>query len=408
MSDLRDALPRPPEILVISHLFPTKKNLAMGNFVDQLCLALARDRKARPIVLSIVPTRMPLNPISGLKLLVKGFILARSETGISPNGVPVIVGESPYIPGFGIFNSFIHACVLLRIHQRIAGSLRTDIVHAHTHLYDGFAACLLSRRIRKPLIVTEHTGPFSSITNTWPKRRLVAAVAGHASRVVTVSESLRSTMLKLMPHLKPMMVVLPNALNTDIFKFQGELARDQPKRVGWLGHFDPVKRIDKLVVLFGALRAEDPTLKLRIIGPDKGRAGVELDLWRRDLHDAAEYASPETQREVAHELAKLNLLLVTSDVETFSMAALEGAASGVPVVSTDCGGPRDILFDAAIGRIGSSDAELIEHARAFLANDTGEARRLRSERVHGRFAADKTAARYLALYREVMTEFTSP
>ena len=99
-------------------------------------------------------------------------------------------------------------------------------------------------------------------------------------------------------------------------------------------------------------------------------------------------------------------LLVTSAIETFSLVTIEALSSGVPVVSTRCGGPEDILVEPWLGRL-SDDS--IEALTAALLEVTSTLADFPAERLHayaaGRFGMNVVAERYIALYQAVISGF---
>lgn len=54
-------------------------------------------------------------------------------------------------------------------------------------------------------------------------------------------------------------------------------------------------------------------------------------------------------------LAGVDLLVIAADEEPFGRTVIEAMAAGVPVVSTKCGGPEEIILDGITGLLVSSD-----------------------------------------------------
>src|SRR5207237_4291590 len=68
---------------------------------------------------------------------------------------------------------------------------RPDVLHAHVALPAGLAGAAIKRLFGIPLVITEHTGPFSMLMRdrfaAWATRQVIQS----ADRVVTVSRALR-------------------------------------------------------------------------------------------------------------------------------------------------------------------------------------------------------------------------
>jgi len=168
-----------------------------------------------------------------------------------------------------------------------------------------------------------------------------------------------------------------------------------------VSNFRPVKRSADALRAFYLLRRRRPARLLMIGG------GPELEEVR-DLADRLNVAKDVSfvgeDPDVARHLRGAAALLSTSEFEGFGMSLLEAMACGIPVITTESGGVREVV-DAACARTapvgdleglaGAADAVLGD---AALAARMGAAGRKRAEDL---FDVDRVVPQYEALYRRV-------
>jgi glycosyltransferase involved in cell wall biosynthesis len=95
-----------------------------------------------------------------------------------------------------------------------------------------------------------------------------------------------------------------------------------------------------------------------------------------------------------------DFVAVSSATETFSLVTLEALACGVPVLSTACGGPQDLITQPWLGSIVSNDLEgltsgLIDMADRACGDDAAKLHAY----VRDRFSWDAIAGRLIDTYR---------
>ncbi len=119
--------------------------------------------------------------------------------------------------------------------------------------------------------------------------------------------------------------------------------------VGFAGRFeDPRKNLGLLLEAFARASATQPRLRLRLAGCEATPATWhEID--RRGLAERTDLVGelpPERLREFYQ---SLDVFVIPSFQEGFCIAGMEALASGVPVISTRCGGPEDFVRPGLTG-----------------------------------------------------------
>ncbi|MFB0925306.1 MAG: glycosyltransferase, partial [Vicingaceae bacterium] len=66
-----------------------------------------------------------------------------------------------------------------------------DIIHAHGSILNGSVAYLLSKQLKVPFVISEHTGPFSKISDSFVKKKWAKFSLNRADNVFAVSNHLK-------------------------------------------------------------------------------------------------------------------------------------------------------------------------------------------------------------------------
>ncbi|MEN9935322.1 MAG: hypothetical protein RLZZ387_1901 [Chloroflexota bacterium] len=188
------------------------------------------------------------------------------------------------------------------------------------------------------------------------------------------------------------------------------------KLVLLVGRIEPLKGIDALIEATGLLLQRRPEwrgqLTALVVGGggegERSRWNTEqrrLDALRAEmgLQDAVRFLGARTQEQLPQLYAAADVTTMPSHYESFGMAALEGLASGRPVVATSAGGPAFIVEDGVSGLLTPpNDSEaLADRLERVLADDElraemGQAAADRSQR----FSWSHVAGEVLQVYHE--------
>ncbi len=99
--------------------------------------------------------------------------------------------------------------------------------------------------------------------------------------------------------------------------------------------------------------------------------GLQLKIYARELGVCDEIRFVGKQEQMEDIMAIADLFLLTSEYESFGLAALEAMAAGVPVVSTNAGGLSEIVTDGENGYMSDVGdvAAMSKQALAILKDD---------------------------------------
>ena len=143
--------------------------------------------------------------------------------------------------------------------------------------------------------------------------------------------------------------------------------------------------------------------KLLLIGDGPDRQRIETACRQSEFCGDVQFLGKLTVPEDV--LVACDLFLLTSETESFGLAALEAMACGVPVVSSNTGGTPEVNRDGVSGLlspVGDVDA-MSSNALKILGDDATLARYREGALTEAkRFDVNKVLPMYEALYKQVI------
>jgi len=167
-----------------------------------------------------------------------------------------------------------------------------------------------------------------------------------------------------------------------------------------VGRLLPVKNHRLLLQAFQEIRTSHPDAHLLLICEGDKRAERELRELAMKLGIDKHFTITGMVRNIFPALSRADLFIVPSRQEAFGNVIAEALACGTKVVSTDCGGPREILEDGLYGTLAKDfTPEALAKAIRLELETKRDPQRLRQ---HGQsFSVARAAHAYAALMRKL-------
>jgi len=147
--------------------------------------------------------------------------------------------------------------------------------------------------------------------------------------------------------------------------------------IGSLGNIRPAKNYEMLIDAVALLK--NPHAHFIIAGHQKEKLMEKLDAQMRALGVHQQIHFIGFYDNTPEFLKQIDLFVLSSSSEGFSIATIEAMAAGLPVIATRCGGPEEILQHGSTGYLVSVHApQELANAIKNLLDNPEEAKRLAS------------------------------
>jgi len=314
--------------------------------------------------------------------------------------------------GIRVWDAFVNGARLFGAHRKALKYLggqgvRIDLVHVHILTRVGLIAWWLKLTKGIPYLVTEHWSryqPGKAGYEGWLRRLLTRLVVKNASVVTTVTEDLAGAM-KAHQLRHPDYRIIYNVVDTKVFVPQSKSQRTIKKIIHISCFEEKSKNLSGIIRASAMLAQQRTDFVLEMVGEGHDREAAialakELGVWERFVR----FPGLVEGEALGKMLADADFLIIFSHYENLPVVINEAMASGLPVVSSDVGGIREILTSGKgmLVKPGNEAAFAEALGRMLELSGTYDQRSIR------RFAEEKfsieAVSEYLDdLYREIIS-----
>lgn len=295
---------------------------------------------------------------------------------------------------------------------------KLDVLHVHYAIPHASAAymaqhILQSEGINIPFITTLHGTDITLVGKDKSFAPVITFAINESNVVTAVSESLKQDTLKHF-NIKREIKVIPNFICfsdyehlSDTCNIKKSFAPNGEKILIHVSNFRKVKRVQDVFATFLKVKEQLPA-KLLLVGDGPERYRIEEQCRAEEACNDVHFLGK--LKDIERVLSASDLFLLTSESESFGLAALEAMAAKIPVISTNTGGIPEVNihgFSGYLSNVGDID-DMATNALKILSDD--EVLKQFKENAFQqakKFDIEKILPQYEAIYKELASKKTT-
>jgi glycosyltransferase involved in cell wall biosynthesis len=326
------------KVLVITNLFPNRKQPNQGTFNRQKVSELAKICDLKVVA--------PLSWFPGLK--------RRSSSGIKESelidNVEVFHPRYLSIPGsFRFLYGYLFYWSLKSVVKRIYHDFPFDLIYVLWAYPDGFGTYLIGRLLDKPVFIECLGSDINVFTRSFLRRFLICRALKGCSRVITVSQDLKNKLVRLGVPGKKVTVVI-NGVDTGLFHpTEKRSSRDklnlglEEKIVLFCGNLVEIKGVEYLVEAFSTIAQTEPLAHLYLVGEGYLKEKLVSLAQKSFASEKIHFMGRVEHRQIAMWMNCCDVFCLPSLDEGCPNVVIEALACGKPVVASRVGGIPELI-----------------------------------------------------------------
>jgi L-malate glycosyltransferase len=316
------------------------------------------------------------------------------------------------VPTYPLFDYPPYETALASAMVDVINNNNIQLLHVHYAIPHAAAAYMAKQILAKqgkkiPVITTLHGTDITLVGRDKTYSPVVTFSMNESDVLTAVSENLKEETYKNFVIEKEIEVIY-NFVDVNRFHrkpvdaFKKLIAPKGEKIIVHASNFRKVKRVEDVVSAFLLINEKMPS-KLLLLGDGPERTPIEDFTRNCAAHDSIKFLGKQEQMEDILPIA--DLFLLTSEYESFGLAALEAMAAEVPVISTNAGGLPEININGYSGYMSNvGDVEdMCKNALAiFKDEETFQRFRANALEQAKKYDISNIVPQYEALYQRVI------
>ncbi len=399
------------KILVISHMYPSRKRSVYGIFVHKHIKALINQGCEVKVVSPVPYVPFPLKYIKQKwreyddipkKDIIEGVEVYYPRYIDFPKSL--MFGYSGYFMYLGVNN----------IIKKIYKDWKFDIIHSHVGLPDGFAGMLANRHYKLPHIITIHGQDFQRTIYKGEtcKKNLFKALET-SNKIITVSTKLKNIVDT--ESFSDRVAVINNGIDLEDcanigskidFGLDHDYDFSDENTILSVSNLVKTKGIDLNIKAVSLLITKYPNIKYLIIGDGPERESLKNLAYELDLKDNVLFLGKLPHEDVMKYMSATDIFCLPSWEEGFGVVYIEAMAHGKPTIGVKGEGIEDAIVSGKNGFLVNphNEKDVADTIGYLLSNKDKreEIGQKGKDTVINRFTWEQNANKTINIYRELL------
>ena len=318
-----------------------------------------------------------------------------------------------HVPDYPLFHFKPYELALSSKLVDTVQKFKIDLLHVHyaiPHAYAAYMAkkMLEEKGIKIPLVTTLHGTDITLVGNHPFYKSAATFSINNSDYVTSVSASLKKQTIDFF-NIKKEISVIPNFVDFSRHQDHSDscdrlaIAPENYKILTHISNFRPVKRVLDVVKIFEKVFEKLPS-KLIMVGDGPEKIIAENYCLNKKIQNHVIFLGNTI--DVYEVLCYSDLFLLTSETESFGLAALEAMMMSVPVISTNTGGLPEVNIENESGflfKVGDIDG-MSKKSIDLLGNPNLLNKMKASARnIALKFNIDNVIDSYLEIYKKFLS-----
>ena len=237
--------------------------------------------------------------------------------------------------------------------------------------------------------------------------RMQKKVAPQLNRIVCPSNQSKADVIEELKVNEENIDVVLNGIDLDSFT-RDERVEQKPYRIITTASADvPLKGLKFLIEAMTEIIEEIPEAHLMVLGRAKEKGDIAKLISRLNLEEKISFRSGLSQSEVVSLYASSHICVIPSLYEGFGFGAGEAMACGLPLISTQSGGLKEVIGQDAVIIEARSSKAIVKAVKDLFSNKEKQLALSRAgrKRMENEFNWMKAAEAYEEIYIKTIKEF---